>query len=144
MSEQEFKEWEAEVERIRQNNIELLKEFELWLKNKKLAESTIERHTSNMDFFINEFLVRYEPTEAHNGALQIGLFLGSFLIKKTYWGSKYSIKENIASFKKFYTFLFEKGSISAEYLNKLKQTIKHQKEDWLQAVDDYWDESEAY
>ncbi|HFA50195.1 MAG TPA: hypothetical protein ENJ95_14385 [Bacteroidetes bacterium] len=37
--------------------------------------------------------------------------------------SKYTIQENIASFKKFYTYLYEAGKITKEELKEIKDLI---------------------
>ena len=47
------------------------------------------------------------------------------------WASKTTILENITSFKKFYTFLNEIGKITEEDLNEMKNTIKEEKNDWI-------------
>jgi len=46
--------------------------------------------------------------------------------------SKYTIQENIASFKKFYTFLYEKVEVSKNELNEMKELIKEEKADWIE------------
>jgi len=50
--------------------------------------------------------------------------------------SRANIKASAASFKKFYTFLFQRGDISKEALKDLKALIKEEMPDWLDNVDD--------
>ena len=74
------------------------------------------------------------------------MFLGDWFIRKTVWGSCANIKSNAVSLKKFYTFMFEKGYISSENIEELKETIKDEMPDWLEelkrydniSLEDYW------
>lgn len=50
------------------------------------------------------------------------------------WSSVSSIKQNIASLKKFYKFLLEKGDINIKQFNELKQIIKAEQKDWLETM----------
>lgn len=52
------------------------------MKAQNLSADTIKKHISNVDFYINEFLLYEGPDEAKNGHLGIGLFLGYWFIKK--------------------------------------------------------------
>jgi len=142
MNDKEYKEWEDEIEKIKKHNNNLLSDFEEWLKNKDLKPKTIRNHIDNVEFYVNGFLLRYEPIPAENGAIEIGSFLGDYFIRKTTWASKYTIQENIASFKKFYTFLNEIGKISNSELTDMKELIKDEKTDWIEEVVNYWDNIE--
>ena len=104
MNDKEYEEWEQQVEKTKKHNNKLLAEFEKYLKKKSLKSKTIKNHIDNIKFYVNDFLLRYEIIPAEKGALRIGSFLGDFFIRKASWASKYTIQENIASFKKFYTF----------------------------------------
>lgn len=139
MEDKEFKEWESQVEKTKKHNNKLLIEFEKWLKKKSLKPNTIKNHIDNIEFYANNFLLRYEIIPIEEGALEIGGFLGDYFIRKTCWASKYTIQENIASFKKFYTFLNEIGEISTDEINTMKEIIKEEKADWIEEVINYWD-----
>ena len=52
-----YDDYEKEVERTRQRNNELLELFRSDLEAKGLAEKTINRHISNVDFYINESML---------------------------------------------------------------------------------------
>ena len=142
MNDKEYKEWEDEIEKIEKHNNNLLSDFEEWLKSKDLKPKTIRNHIDNVEFYANGFLLRYEPIPVEKGALEIGSFLGDYFIRKTSWSSKYTINENIASFKKFYTFLNEIGKISNSELTDMKELIKDEKTDWIEEVVNYWDNIE--
>lgn len=133
--------YQQEVEKITKENKTLLKNFEEWLEKKRLAKKTIARHVQNCDFFINDFLLYSDAIPAHEGASQIGLFLGYWFIKKAMWASPTAIRENAASLKKFYTFLHENGKIEETDLNRLNETIKEEMPEWIATMDRYDDPS---
>jgi len=99
MNEQEYKEWEKQIEKAKKHNNSLLIEFKRYLKTKSLKSNTIKNHIDNVEFFANDFLLRYEIIPIEKGFLGIGSFLGDFFIRKASWASKYTIQENIASLK---------------------------------------------
>jgi len=140
MNDKEYKDWEIQVEKAEKHNQKILIEFEKWLKKKSLKANTIQNHIDNIDFYANDFLLSYDIIPVEEGALEIGDFLGDFFIRKASWASKYTIQENIASLKKFYTFLNEIGKISKVELNEMKKLIKDEKSGWLEEVDSYWDD----
>lgn len=142
MNDKEYKEWERQIEKAKTHNNRLLIEFEKYLKTKSFKSNTIKNHIDNVEFYANDFLLRYEIIPVEKGILQIGSFLGDFFIRKASWASKYTIQENIASFKKFYTFLNEIGKVSEIELNEMKELIKDEKSDWMEEVENYWDNIE--
>lgn len=133
----EYEEFVKECEKIKTQNAKFLAEFENILKEKQLSPKTIKKHIQNIDFFINEFLIYYEPIPAVEGHLYIDGFLGDWFIYKASWASKTSIKENAASIKKFYIFLESKKLISKKDLTELKLEIKELLPEWLQILDKY-------
>ena len=109
------------VKSIHKRNNNLIYNFEDWMKRSGLSEKTIDKHTSNIDFFLNEYLVYQdrndsdeyiELCQAEDGIEMIDDFLGYWFIKKAMWSSENSIKENITSIKKFYTFMQSLNLIS--------------------------------
>jgi len=134
-----YEQYERDCKRIRELNAALLKEFESWLAEKNLSVKTIRKHISNVDFYINDFLLYGEAIEAADGVGNIGEFLGYWFIRKAMWASPTAIKENASSLKKFYQFMFEKGKISKESLDELKQTIKEDMPEWLATMERYDD-----
>ena len=142
MNDKEYKEWERQIEEAKTHNNKLLIEFENHLKTKSLKTNTIKNHIDNVEFYANDFLLRYEIIPVEKGILQIGSFLGDFFIRKASWASKYTIQENCASFKKFYSFLNEIGKVSKIELAEMKELIKDEKSDWIEEVENYWDNIE--
>ncbi len=55
------------------------------------------------------------------------------------WANKTAIKENAASLKKFYRFMYEQRQISEEDFSVLKESIKEEMPEWLATMDQYDD-----
>jgi len=127
------------MDKIKNENKILLDRFEKYLRNKKLSKASIDKHIGNADFFVNDFLLYYEPINAKDGSAQVGCFLGDWFIRKAMWASVTSIKENIASLKKFYQFMFEIGEIPKDDLVELQEEIKECKDDWFENLRKYDD-----
>jgi site-specific recombinase XerD len=137
----DYEKYENDCKKIRQSNKKLLSEFEHSLKSSSLSENTINKHVSNIDFYVNEYLLYEDAIEAKDGADAVSMFLGYWFIKKAMWASQSSIKGNATSLKKFYAFLYEKGLIEREDLENLKQTIKEGMPEWLETLERYDDPS---
>ena len=114
-------------------------DFAEWLGERNLAPKTIDRHLFNVEFYINEFLLYEEAMDAADGIDEIGYFLGFWFIKKAMWASKSQINNNATSLKKFYQFMLEKGKVSQESYEELKETIKEEKKEWLDTMERYDD-----
>ena len=61
--------YEEDCKKIRKQNQRLLIEFEVWLQASGLSKKTIENHVSNVDFYVNEYLLYEDATEARDGAI---------------------------------------------------------------------------
>jgi len=133
----DYAKYEKECERIRKENDKLLSDFEKWLSDKNLSEKTIDNHVSNVDFYINDFLLYEDAIKAAEGTTEIGMFLGYWFIKKATWSSQSAIKQNAASLKKFYQFMYEQGKISKDLLSDMKDRIKEGMPEWLATMDRY-------
>lgn len=77
-----YQKYEIECEKIRKQNAKLLDEFAFWLQKSNLKEETIGQHVNNIDFYINEYLLYEDATEAKGGVFRTGMFLGYWFIKK--------------------------------------------------------------
>ncbi len=135
----DYEEYENECNRIRKKNQKLISDFGNWLAAKNLSPRTIKKHTSNVDFYVNEFLLYEDAVEAKNGFDQIGMFLGYWFIKKAMWASTTAINENAKSLKKFYQFMCDRGQISGKDFSALKEKIKEKMPEWLATMARYDD-----
>jgi len=134
-----YEQYEKECKKIRKENEALLSAFEIWLSSKNLTRKTIDRHISNVDFYINEFLLYEDSIKAADGMNEIGMFLGYWFIKKAMWANKAAIKENAASLKKFYQYLHEDGKITKDSLQDMKERIKEDMPEWVATMERYDD-----
>lgn len=93
----DYEEYEKQCKEIRAENDNLLKIFEEDLKSKGLSEQTIGRHISNVDFYINEYLLREDARTMEEGVAAIDTFLGYFFIRKCMWSTPGTIKSTAAT-----------------------------------------------
>ncbi len=136
-----YEQYEAECKRIRISNGALLDDFENWLRKSNLADKTISKHIDNIDFYVNAYLLYEDAVEPQDGIHSVSMFLGYWFIKKAMWANESSIRSNAASLKKFYAFLHERGLVTKDDLDSLKETIKEEMPDWLATVARYDDPS---
>jgi hypothetical protein len=137
----DYQKYEKACNRIRIANKRLLGEFEQWLKISGLSAKTIDKHLSNTDFYVNEYLLYEDAIPAREGAGEISMFLGYWFIRKAMWANPSTIKGNAASLKKFYTFMNEKGLVEKDDLQVLKRTIKEEMPEWLETLRRFDDQS---
>ena len=120
----EHRRYERACEKIRDENEDLLYEFAIWLIEKGLSETTIERHLDNIDLYVNYFLLEQEPTRAADGYGAVGSYLDYWFIRKAS-ASEWAIRSNAASLRKFYGFLVERELAQPADLAALREEIKH-------------------
>ncbi len=135
----DFEKYDAECERIRAENAELLDGFANWLSVKGLSPGTIQNHCWNIDFYVNHFMLYYDAWDASSGIGQVDKYLGYWFIKKAMWARPSSMKSNAASLKKFYTFMFETGKVDKDALDDLKAEIREGLPEWLETLARYDD-----
>lgn len=133
----DFEAHEKEREAIREINGLHLSGFEKWLKGGGLSEKTVDRHVSNADFYINEYLCYYDAQEARQGCYSVSRFLGDWFIRKAMWSSCSGIKSNAASLKKFYAYMLAVKAIDQEDFDILCETIKEKMPEWLESMRRY-------
>jgi site-specific recombinase XerD len=134
-----YEKFEKKCQEIRADNEKILEEFEEWLEKSGASARTISKHSNNVEFFINEFLLSEDATPAKEGSNSVNMFLGYWFIKKAGWSSESALRGNASSLKKFYQFLFEKGETTQEDLDELSQTIKIEMPRWLGNMERYDD-----
>jgi hypothetical protein len=120
---------DSRCQQLRQENAALLGDFRRWLKKAGLGETTIRSHCSNLDFYLNHFLLYADTLTAADGICYVGEFLGDWFIHKAMWSNKTTVN----------AFMAERGLVKPEELATLKQQIKDELPDWLGAVERYND-----
>ena len=140
----DYQEYEEEVKKIEKKNEKYLKEFEKSMIEKKLSNRTIRKHLSNVDFYINDYLNHYDPTEMEEGCYHLDGFLGDFFIRKCMWSTGNATKETASSIKKFYKCMYELGHIEKDAYDYLCEEIKDSLDEWVDKVERYNDLDEEF
>ena len=132
--------YEDEYEDRELYNENLLAEYRGYLTEKKLTPRTIEKHLSNVGFYINDYLLENEELEPRDGVSEISMYLGYWFIRKGPWTGPAAIKDHASSLKNFYQFMLQKGEITQEEFSELKETIKEEMPEWIATLKRYLDE----
>lgn len=85
--------------------------------------ATIRRHRSNIDLYINHYLLYEQVIDPADGSSDVSGYLGFWFIRKV-WASEYTTHSNAASLRKFYGFMVERGDLEAEELARMNEQIK--------------------
>lgn len=128
---------ELEIEKNEKRNEKFIQEFKTWLKKQNLSTKTINKHISNMELYLNDYLPYYESETMEEGTSSVYSFLGDWFIRKCMWSSRSSIKETASSIKKFYKCMNELGYIDKEKYELVVFTIKENMEEFLENLDEY-------
>ena len=134
--------YEKKCEEIRRINAELLGMFEKDLSS--LSPKTIKRHLSNVDLYINDYLLRQDALTMEHGIEMIDDFLGYFFIRKCVWSTPATIKSTAASIKKFYKCMMKHGKITGRAYDALCNEIKTGMEYWQEDCAMYNDPDAEY
>ena len=128
------------IKKNKKRNDDYIKEFESWLKEKKLSTKTIGKHLNNIDLYLNDYLNYYEFIKMEDGISYVYSFLDDWFIRKCAWASRSSVKETATSIKKFYQCMSEKGYVKVEDYKSLCEEIKDNMDMFLDSVDAYDDD----
>lgn len=124
-----YEEYECKCAAQRRCNAKYLEIFEKELLAAGLISKTIRKHMENVDFYINEYLLR-QPLEMSCGCAEINEFLGYFFIHKCMWSTPENIKTTAASIKKFYKCMMEHAYVTKEDYQNLCEDIKENMSVW--------------
>lgn len=128
--------YDERVRDIRAYNQPIIEDFGSWLEQSGLSEKTVRKYVYDIKFF-TEYLVYYDdPLKKLDEAdsSDVRMFLRYWFPRKAMWSSITSVKSNIASFKKFFTWLGEIGRISPEVVADVLTTLKEGRDEFFEAV----------
>lgn len=128
-----------ECEKIEKTNKHYLDLFTKDLEQTGLKPKTISRHYSNVDFYINTYLLKEGALSMENGISMLDDFLGNFFIRKCMWSTPANIKSTAASIKKFYKSMLDHQIIEKDDYDELCFCIKDNMEFWQELCADYND-----
>lgn len=129
--------YEKECKKIIEDNEKYIDCFYDYLDEKGLTDRTISNHLYNVSFYLNNFLLYYEPLHMKDGCYHLDAFLGNWFIRKAMWSSVGTIKSTAASIKKFYACMLENDLIEREDYQNLVMTIKKNKDRWIETMEEY-------
>ncbi|MEZ9051965.1 hypothetical protein AB6E87_22090 [Vibrio sp. 10N.247.311.64] len=127
----DYEEYEELADNQRDENYKLLEEFESYLADAGLTAITIKKHMSNLDFFVNDYLLYEEIITPEDGISSVNFFFNSWFPRKAMWSSPKSVNANCTVLKKFYSYLLSKKIIITEECSDLNKCIKLNKSEWL-------------
>jgi len=130
--------YEQRVQAIRQANQPLLEGFELWLRQAGLREQTVRAHVENLQLF-EHYLLLYDSSlrrldEATDS--EVYWFLADWFPRKALWASVSSMTMDLATFKKFFTWMGEIGLVSPQVVAEVRSTLKEERRVFLRAVEE--------
>ena len=135
-----YDDYEKQVETTREYNAKLLEGFESQLLDSGLKQKTVKSHVSNVEFYINHYLVYDECIQAKDGIDDLSGFFNWFFPRKAMWSGVSSTKSNVASLKKFYSFLVILEQVDPIDYQILLLTIKNEMPEWLE----HYNEADFY
>lgn len=127
----DYEEYEQLAEQQRGKNNQLLDNFEENLKLEGLSEKTVSNHLSNLDFYVNHYLLYEEIIEPKDGIGEVGYFFEGWFPRKAMWSSPTSVNATITVLKKFYKYLLSQNLITKVQYSELLSLIKESKADWV-------------
>lgn len=138
----DWEEYEKKCDEIRKENKRYLDIFMEDIKG--LSPKTVRSHLNNVDFYINNYLLREDALSMEQGVTHVDSFLGYYFIRKCMWSTPSTIKSTAASIKKFYKSMMEHGFIKKEYYKHLCSVIKENMEFWQEDCAAYNDPDADY
>lgn len=133
--------YDAQVKLIQAHNQPLLDAFQAWLEESGLASKTIKNHLDNIDFFADYLIYYDDPLKRLDEAEDedVFLFLTSWFPRKAMWANVTNVKAYLASFRKFFKWMGERGHVSEQTVAEVLYTLKEHRDEYLEAVDDFSD-----
>ena len=126
----DYDQYLEECKKIKERNYLLLDLFKDDLIQSGLKDKTISRHLSNVEFYINEFLLYRDAYPMEEELNMLDDYLGDFYIRKCLWSTPGNIKSTAASIKKFYKSMLAHGEIDKAGYHDLCSLIKDSMEVW--------------
>ena len=97
----DYEQYLKSCQSIQETNDFLLELFEEDLVKSGLKQKTVNRHLSNINFFLNEFLVRTGALSMEEGISMLDEYLGNFFIRKCMWSTPANIKQILQVLRNF-------------------------------------------
>lgn len=95
-------------EKIRKENKDYLELFQVSMEVAGLSKKTVKKHLSNVEAYLNSYLLSFEALRMEDGIVQVNSFFDYELPRK--WIG-YNPSDMAASLRKFYKLMHEHGFI---------------------------------
>lgn len=125
-----MEEYELRIERLVKENAKYMELFEKELDETGISAKTIQNHLSNVDTFLNDYLIYYQDAAMKDGIQHFSDFILEFYIRKCMWSTPSNVKTTAASIKKFYRCMVKSGYVGKEDYQLLCNEIKEDMEHW--------------
>lgn len=138
-----LEEEEAQRAVAEERNDELFGTFEQWLDRQGLAETTVQRHLDNVEFFAGGYMAGDGGfTEVPRPADQAGVadvdeFLGDWFPYEANWPSVGTLKATMAALKKFYVCLKETGQMAAGKADEILEMLQSSRGRYIELMKDF-------
>lgn len=129
--------FDKKIESNIKRNEKFLQEFEQWLRKKGFVDKTIRKHLNNTSLFIDDYLNYSLIIKAEDGLDEVYSFLSDWFIEKCTWSSRNSLKETIASLKKFYQYMCENNYVDINEFKIAFGFVKDNMDNLLDYVDEF-------
>lgn len=120
-------------------NEKFLNEFTKWLEKQDLVKKTINKHVSNVNLYINSYLVWHDIIKMEDGVYEIDYFFRYWYVEKCMFSTVYSLKEMFGSLKKFYKCMNDLNYVSDENYKQVCDIIKENKDEYIDYMEEYND-----
>lgn len=131
------KDIEKLIKEIIKTNEQYLEEFRRDLEEAGLVKKTIRVHLQNVSEYLNDFLAENEQLSMAEGAagFYLDLFMGDYLIERSFLSGEDCTRKVAASLKKFYKSMLRRGLIAKEDYEDITETIKEMGAEWKAKLD---------
>jgi len=126
-------------EQITEENKKYLDIFEKDLEKQGYKEHTIEEHISNVDFYINDYLIKHLPKPMQDGcSLEVISFIETIVNEIVIPSSVFNIDKFLNSILLFYKCMSESGYVSKQEYEECKKIVNSSRDEM---VEDYYDKN---
>ena len=126
--------FKRDVKRIKKENLEMFQEFAGYLVNHDFEGDLIKSHVANMDVYLNQFLVYFDPgdaTEVQDGLTLVDEFFEEWLPEQNDEITT-TTADFLESIGLFYKWLSEEtGVIDESDFEEFVEFINYRKDSWL-------------
>ena len=123
-------EYEKSCTLIREANKGYLSIYEKYLIDHGLSTRTVSRHMNNLDYYLNDYLLRDDALSMEDGIEKIDDYFSHFFIRQPNGATPGTIKSTSDSIRKFYQCMVVNNKIDKDGFICVCKTIKDSLPGW--------------